>query len=234
MNAGTGRRGLVVADGDVATRAALDAAWPGWAQGVALVVAADGGARHADALGLPIDRWVGDGDSLGVEEIARLRERGVAVDLYDPDKDETDTELAIRAAISGGADAITIVGAFGGVRLDHALANVSLLMNPLLDGRPADLLDAGARIRLLHAPGPDGRAAAVALPGRVGDLISLIPFGVDGEGLTSEGLRYPLRDEQLAVGSTRGISNVRISTPALVSMERGLLLVIETPATLSP
>src|SRR6185503_3613422 len=45
---------LVVADGDVAERSALDAAWPGWAHGVGLVVAADGGAHGATRLGFPI------------------------------------------------------------------------------------------------------------------------------------------------------------------------------------
>ena len=55
---------LILADGAVPPRAVLDAAWPGWDDGIALVVAADGGARHAAPLGVRVDRWVGDGDSV--------------------------------------------------------------------------------------------------------------------------------------------------------------------------
>jgi thiamine pyrophosphokinase len=227
------RRGLVVADGDVAPRAALDAAWPGWADGIALVIAADGGARHARALGFDIDRWVGDGDSLGADEIAALREQGVPVDLFDPEKDESDAELAVQAAVAAGADEITILGGVGGARLDHALTNISLLANPALGDRPAELIDASARIRLLRAPGPDGRPVRTSLPGRVGDLVTLIPWGSDGEGVRTTGLRYPLRDETLVLGSARGLSNVRVSPRASVTVRVGLVLVIESPARLS-
>ena len=65
-----GRRAIVLADGAAPTRAQLDAAWPGWDAGIALVVAADGGARHATALGLRVDRWVGDGDSIDPDDLA--------------------------------------------------------------------------------------------------------------------------------------------------------------------
>lgn len=223
----------MVADGDVAPRAALDAAWPGWADGIALVIAADGGARHVRALGFDIDRWVGDGDSLGADEIAALRERGVPVDLFDPEKDESDAELAVQAAVAAGADEVTILGGVGGARLDHALTNISLLANPALGDRPAALLDASARIRLLRAPGPDGRPVRTSLAGRVGDLVTLIPWGSDGEGVRTTGLRYPLRDETLVLGSARGLSNVRVSPRASVTVGTGFILVIESPARLS-
>ena len=120
------RRALVLADGAPATRSQLDAAWPGWDEDVDLVVAADGGARLADALGLRIDRWVGDGDSLGPDGVAELRRRGVDVDLQPTDKDATDLELALEAALAAGARLVVILGALGVPRPDHALANVAL------------------------------------------------------------------------------------------------------------
>ena len=98
------RRALVLADGTAPTRPQLDAAWPGWDDDVDLVIAADGGARIAEGLGLRIDRWVGDGDSLGEDGLADLRRRGVAVSLESVDKDATDTELALEAALAAGAD----------------------------------------------------------------------------------------------------------------------------------
>ena len=227
------RRAIVLADGDVAERAALDAAWPGWSDDVAIVVAADGGARHADPLGLPIHRWVGDGDSIDAADLADLRARGVPVDLVGTDKDESDTELAMSAAIAAGAHEIVVLGAFGGRRLDHSIANLTLLAHPALGSRAAVLLDASARVRLVRAPGPDGGPVVTALPGRLGDIVSLIPFGADALRIRTEGLHYPLRDETLLLGSARGLSNVRRAADASFALGRGAVLVIETPATLS-
>jgi thiamine pyrophosphokinase len=230
--AGT-RRAIVLADGDVALRSALDAAWPGWSDGVAIVVAADGGARHATHLGLPIHRWVGDGDSIDAADLAELRARGIPVDLVGTDKDESDTELAISAAIAAGAEEVAVLGAFGGRRLDHSIANLTLLAHPALGGRPAVLLDASARVRLVRAPGPDGDPVVSPLPGRLGDIVSLIPFGADAHGLRTDGLQYPLRDETLLLGSARGLSNVRRAVDASFVLGHGAVLVIETPVTIS-
>ncbi|HYX10769.1 MAG TPA: hypothetical protein VE817_02235, partial [Candidatus Acidoferrum sp.] len=71
------------------------------------------------------------------------------------------------------------------------------------------------------------------LGGRIGDLVSLLPFAGDAGGLTTEGLRYPLRDERLRSGPSRGLSNVRVSSDASLTVGSGRILVVETPATLS-
>lgn len=220
-------RALVIADGAPPDRAALDLAWPGWDLDIELVVAADGGARHAAALGRTIDRWVGDGDSLGAEGVAALRAAGIPVRLEPEDKDASDTELAVLEAIGAGADDVTIVAALGGPRLDHALANVLLLDLPPVRRGAARILDRDARVSLLAAP-TTGEFA-----GRVGDLVTLLPLGGEAGGVTTVGLRFPLADDILRVGRTRGLSNVRTAAVATVSLGTGRLLVIETPATLS-
>lgn len=233
MTAAARQRTVILADGDVAARSELDAAWPGWSEGIDRVIAADGGARHAEPLGLAIDGWVGDGDSVAPGTLERLRAAGIRVDVSNRDKDESDTELAIDAAVAGGADEIVVLGAFGGPRLDHAIANLSLLAHPALGRRPAELLDASARIRLVQAPGADGGPVTFPLPGRIGDLVTLIPFGGDVDGVRTSGLRYPLDDEPLRIGPARGLSNVRLGADASVVVRGGRLLVIETPVTLS-
>lgn len=226
---------LILADGAAPTRAQLDAAWPGWDAGIALVVAADGGARHATALGLRVDRWVGDGDSIDPGDLATLAAAGVEVRLAARNKDESDAELALVAAIEAGADAVTILGALGGPRIDHALANVGLLGHPALAGRAAWLYDErAARISLLVAPDAAGRAVARELEGRPGDLVSLVPDGTSAEGVTTSGLRFPLEGERLVLGRTRGVSNIRTGRVARITLESGRLLVIETPASLRP
>ena len=223
---------LILADGDAPTRAALDAAWPGWDAGLDLVIAADGGARHAGALGTRIDLWVGDGDSLGEDGIASLEASGVPIERARPDKDETDVELAVDAAIARGATGLIIVGALGGERIDHALANVALLARADLIGRPTVLLDGRSRISLVRAPDAGGAPVRTTLAGEPGSLVSLLPSGGDADGVTTDGLVYPLADEALTFGSARGVSNLIERDGASVTVTRGILLVVELPATL--
>lgn len=218
---------LVVADGDVADRDALDAAWPGWADAVGLVVAADGGAHGATRLGFAIDLLVGDGDSIDPAELARLGASGVPIRRADRDKDESDTELAVLAAIELGAEDIVVVGALGGRRLDHALANLGLLAHPALLGRSCVLLAEETRVTLITGP------ATREVTGRIGDIVSLLPLGDGVTGVTTVGLRYPLDDEPLPVGPARGLSNVLAAEAARVTVATGRLLIVETPATLA-
>jgi thiamine pyrophosphokinase len=227
-----GRRAIILAAGNVADRARMDAAWPGWDDGVQVVVAADGGARHALALGLTIDRWIGDADSIDGGDLAALAATGVRVDRVPEEKDATDTELALETVLEAGAGEVILIGGLGGERLDHGLANLGLLLHRGLGTRRLVLYDEhGARLTLLAAiEGP----ASAALHGRTGDLVSLLPVGESAEGVTTNGLQYPLRDEALLLGGTRGVSNVRTGRGATVTLRRGRLLVIETPVTVPP
>ena len=126
-----------------------------------------------------------------------------------PDKDETDVELAVDAAIARGATGLIVIGALGGERIDHALANVALLASADLVGRSAVLLDARSRISLLRGPGA-GRLAPAASRSTAPRARSSrsCRSGGDAEGVTTDGLVYPLADEPLALGPARGVSNV--------------------------
>lgn len=223
---------LILADGDAPTRSDLDVAWPGWDANIGLVIAADGGARHAAPLGLRIDAWVGDGDSLDAEGMAALLAAAIPIDRASPHKDESDTELAVRAAIDRGAAGLVIIGALGGSRIDHALANIGLLAMAELAGRPAALIDGRSRITLVRAPDTKGAPVRRLLAGRTGDLVSLLPMGAGVVGVTTTGLAYALNDEPLPEGPARGLSNVRTLAEAAVTVRAGLLLVVESPARL--
>src|SRR5262245_2017196 len=183
---------LILADGDGPTRAELDRAWPGWDASVGLVVAADGGARLAGPLGVTIDRWVGDGDSLGSDAIAALAAAGIPLERARPDQDESDTEPAVAAHRALGAARIVSHGGLGGRRIDHALANIGLLAMPELGSRPAAILDGRSRLTLIRAPGPAGEPVTRPLPGRIDDTVSLLPVGHGVAGVTTHGLLYPL------------------------------------------
>jgi thiamine pyrophosphokinase len=218
-------RALVVANGDVPPRARLDQNWPGWDEEVALVVAADGGAQQAARLGLRPDVVVGDADSIEPAMLEELQVAGARIRLLPRAKDASDTELAVTEARAAGANAVTIIGALGGLRFDHALANVLLATGHRYPELELTLLDGTTRIRCLRATG--GRHAEMVLNGRAGDLVSLFPVGT-ARGVTTQGLHYALSDESLPAGTSRGLSNVRLAATARVRLDEGALLIVET------
>ena len=220
-------KALIVAHGDVPERGQLDAAWPGWDDDVGMVVVADGGARSAADLGLRPDVLVGDADSIDPAELARLEAHGTRLRLLPRAKDASDTELALHEAVTAGAASLTVLGALGGLRFDHALANVLLLGLGELSGVDLTILDGSSRLRLLRDR--TSGSGELGLAGRVGDLVSLFPLE-ETRGVVTEGLEYSLNGESLPLGTTRGLSNVRVSPEAGVSLQEGRLLVVETTA----
>ena len=159
-------RALILADGDAPTRDRLDAAWPGWDDDIGLVIAADGGARHAATLGLHLDRWIGDADSIDLADLASLEAAGVPIERLARDKDASDTELALRLALDAAPDAVTVIGAFGGPRLDHAMANLGLPTLADVGHVPVVLLSDTARVGWLRAPYASGAPARITRPVR--------------------------------------------------------------------
>jgi thiamine pyrophosphokinase len=221
-------RALIVADGDVPNRAALSLGWPDWDCDVELVVAADGGWDKAVALGLRPALLVGDADSLSDARFAELAAQGVPIERSPTAKDESDTELAFIAALRRGATDVTILGALGGRRLDHALANVGLLALADPQVVRVQLLDETTRVRLLRSLAGGRAPVRCELGGAAGDLVSLLPLGQPAEGVTTVGLLYPLLDETLRPGPARGLSNVRLANEASLSLRLGALLIVET------
>jgi len=190
---------------------------------------ADNAARvqHRDELTERFERVLGTRTS--AEWLRELEAEGVPVDRAPVDKDESDTEMALRTALERGPGTVVMLGALGGPRLDHALANLALLLLPELRGIDVRVVAVDARIRLLDA---GDRPASVELSGRVGDLVTLLPVGSDASGVMTSGLAFPLDRERLLLGRSRGLSNRRTEPTATISLEAGRLLVVETPATL--
>lgn len=193
-----------------------------WLDAADLVIAADGGSTWLDALGRRPDRLVGDLDSTDAALVARLEANGVPIERHPADKEATDTELALRAAIDDGATKVVILGALGGPRLDHELANLLLLADPRLDAVDARIVRGATTARVIRDGG------SLALVGGAGALVSLLPIGGDAVGVTTSGLRWPLSASILRFGASRGISNEITTPPASVSLEQGRLVVIVT------
>ena len=185
-----------------------------------MVIAADSGAETALHLGhIPV-YVVGDFDSLDAQLVEQLRTRGSQIISAAVEKDETDTELAVQLAIERGATHITLLGALGGDRFDHTIANVLLLAG--FDTVPIQIIDGPSTCWLLRGPGHS------IIVGQPGDLLSLLPLTNDASGIRTHGLYYPLNGETLHFGKPRGMSNVLTAKEAEVSLESGMLLVIHT------
>ncbi|MEZ4770045.1 MAG: thiamine diphosphokinase [Caldilineales bacterium] len=114
-----------------------------------LVVAADGGANWCAAWGWQPDLVIGDMDSVDVSVARRLQAHGVPFDRHPVEKDETDLELALCAAVERGAEEIVIAAALGG-RIDHTLGNLALLALPLLANVQVRIVDGGQSIALVR------------------------------------------------------------------------------------
>ena len=186
----------------------------------ALVIAADSGVDHALALGLRVDVAVGDFDSVSPGGLARVEADGARIERHPADKDKTDLELALDEAVRAGAHDITVLG-IGGGRLDHLLANALLLASPAFAHCQIVAFDRDARVHVVHAGG-----AATPLPGQPGEILTLLPVGGAAVGVTTAGLRYPLRGESLTPGTSRGVSNVVGALDASVQLEAGTLLAV--------
>jgi thiamine pyrophosphokinase len=184
------------------------------------IVAADGGANWLAAHDITPAVLVGDMDSISPELLATLEARNCRIVRYSSHKDETDTELALLEALALGARQITLVGALGG-RTDHSLANILLLAMPALRAVRVRIFDGISYLSIIHD--------VAVLYGQAGDILSLLPIAGDAEGITTEGLEYPLRQETLPLGPARGVSNVFLQSTARVTVQRGKLLAVHTP-----
>jgi thiamine pyrophosphokinase len=201
---------VVLAGGELA----LDERTHSVAREAGLVIAADGGLRHAWELGCGVDVVVGDFDSVTSPSGPEAPE----VLAFPRAKDLTDTHLALREARRRGATSVVLLAAMRGPRLDHGIANVSLLFARELASLDVRALD-----------GPDELVpvrGSLSISGHPGDLVSLIAFSGRVSGISTEGLLYPLHDGTLRRGETRGVSNELTGAEASVEAARGKLLVV--------
>ena len=207
---------LVLLGGPLEATSALRAA----ARAARLVIAADGGVRHAAALGVEPALWVGDFDSVNLEDLTRWRH--LPRMEYPRDKDATDAELAAQAALKARPRSLLFAGGLGG-ELDHELGNLTLAVA---------LARRGVQTALSSGP---TWAFALVPPGLELDLEAGTPFSVvplaDLEGLTIRGGRWQLEDARLPLGSGHGLRNLAVD-PLRIALSRGHgLVVVETKPT---
>jgi thiamine pyrophosphokinase len=184
-----------------------------------LIIAADGGARNCLAIDVIPGALIGDFDSLTKEELESLESKNVEIIRHPAQKDYTDLELALRLARERGAEEICILGALG-ARYDQTLANLLLPIEAGFSIPKIRMIHGTQEVHYIHAE------QTLTIDGEIGDIISLIPLMGDAHGITTTGLEYPLRKETLLSGSTRGISNVMIASPATIQVHNGTILCV--------
>ncbi len=198
-----------------------------------LLIAADGGTRHCLKQGLHPAYVIGDLDSITDADLSVLGAAGTKIIRYPTRKDYTDLELALQHAQQLGVSEILILGALG-KRWDQTIANILLAANFSSNASPEkanegikEILRAGMRIRLIDQ---DQEILFVhdhsqlEIQGKPGDVVSLIPLFGDAQGITTHNLEYPLEEDTLHFGSSRGVSNVLTAENATVYLKEGLLL----------
>lgn len=186
-----------------------------------LVVAADGGVRHAEALGVEPALWVGDFDSVNLEDLTRWAH--LPRMEYPRDKDATDAELAVQAALKGNPTRLLLAGGLGG-ELDHELGNLTLAVAVAKSG-----------LQVAVTSGPTW-AFALVPPGLELDLAPGTPFSLvplaDLEGLSVHGGRWGLERAHLPLGSGHALRNLAAGRVA-VKLAKGYGLLVADLAGVS-
>jgi thiamine pyrophosphokinase len=206
------------------------------------IIAADSGAESCLKFGVIPSVILGDFDSLKKQTKDIFKKKGSKFIQYPIVKNETDTEIALKYAINHGALEICILGGVEDNRIDHVLGNIFLSSYSLrgskgqvekyLDGSfrfvtlsqaiKIYFIDGNQKLWILKGPIEE------KINGKKGDLLSLIPIGLDSKNIQTQGLEYPLNNEKLFVGKTRGISNLFLGSKVNVSFSKGILLFVQT------
>ena len=182
-----------------------------------LLVAADGGLKHALQMGIMPQVLIGDLDSVSQAEVKKVEAAGGQIFQFPEDKNETDLELALDLVLSRAYRQIVLIGASGG-RTDQFLGNIYLLTDERFRQLDLRLIDDKEEIFVIRDK--------VEIEGNPGETVSLIPLSAEVNGVTTKGLQYPLEGERLLRHKTRGISNVILADRCTVAIQDGLLLCV--------
>ncbi len=187
-----------------------------------IVVGVDKGANFLYRHGIIPHAILGDFDSVDAETVDFYRaQSGVGVREFPAEKDESDTEIAVRMALKHELESLWILGATG-TRLDHVTANLQLLKLALDAGTRAYLVDSHNKIYLAE------NCVRIPKAEQFGTYFSLFAFGGDVQGLSIEGAKYPLKDYTLRSDNSRCISNEVADEEAVICFRSGILMIMET------
>lgn len=193
-----------------------------------IIIGADSGLNQVARLDIFPDYIVGDFDSVSKHVLDKYLEGAVLkngkkpiIKEYPSHKDYTDTQIGIELAISIGATELIILGATG-TRIDHLIGNINLLLIPLKQKVRASIIDANNKIYLIDS---NTRIEREKL---FGTYFSLLPLTEEVIGVTLKGFKYPLKEKDLQIGDSLGISNEVSDEIAFIEIKEGILIAAES------
>lgn len=183
------------------------------------IIAVDKGLEVLDKIKILPNYIIGDFDSINKNVLSKYENNAEVIKL-NPEKDFSDTHMALKLAIDLKSTSIYILGAMG-KRIDHALANIHILKEALDSNIECKILDSNNEIQLITT----GKH-------KVGNLgykyVSLIPLSTKVEGITLTGFKYPLNNATLEIGHSIGVSNELIKNTATIEIKSGILIFIKS------
>ncbi len=186
------------------------------------VIAADAGLEVLKPLHIHPDAVVGDLDTVDHKILKEYEDQpDISFEIHKPEKDETDTELALLTAARQGCESVDILGALGG-RMDHAIGNIQLMYQFFCQGMEVNIYDARNRLYLI------GSRRTFHKKKLYGKYISFLPMTEKIEGLTLRGFKYPLQRRTIMLGTSLCISNELKHDEGLLEIESGVLLCVES------
>ena len=186
------------------------------------IIAVDKGLEVLYQLSIIPNYIVGDFDSISTKILKFYQDKPQVIFYkYNSEKDNTDTDIALKLAIQLNSSAITIMGALG-KRMDHALSNIHILNDALVAKIPCQIVDTYNKIYLVK------NKITLYKNRTYGKYISLIPLTSIVEGLTLIGFKYPLKEASLSFGKSLGVSNEIVEDVAHIQLKEGILIVIES------
>lgn len=184
-----------------------------------LIIAADKGSECLYNYKIVPDLLLGDFDSAKKEILDNIRLQVKEVLEFPPEKDYTDTEIAVIEAVRRGATKIYLFGALGS-RMDHALGNIGLLLNAKKKGVAIEIIDDNNRIYL----GENN----MRLLGKCGENISFHALSDKVVNFNISGAKYSLNGYTMSLLDPRAICNEFVDNPIDISYEEGELLILHS------
>lgn len=163
------------------------------------IIAVDKGLEILDEINVQPDCMLGDFDSINQEIFSKYNDKNIKITKLNPEKDFSDTHMALKLAIELKSTEVYILGALG-KRMDHAIANIHILKEALDNNVECKIIDKKNRIELLATGTRKIQKSKYK-------YISLFPLTTQVEGITLKGFKYPLNDATLAIGHSIGVSN---------------------------
>lgn len=185
------------------------------------IIASDKGLEILDKYNIIPNYIIGDFDSVDRKILYKyINNKDIIVKKLNPEKDYTDTHMALKLAIELKSTNITIIGAIG-TRIDHTIANMHILKGTLDSNIECKIIDSRNEIQLLN------KKTILKLDDYY-KYISLIPLTTEVKGITLKGFKYSLEDDTLEIGHSIGVSNEQIEEYAEIDLKKGILILIKS------